>query len=151
MPRRAVRLGVLLGYFGIGAMAGAILNIKLRNLRGNEVGVQAGIFAMLIGLGLLGPTRTVPAAIAAHLPGGAGWVLTILKFNLSIQSATPRELTGWALAIYQTTAFGALAAGSAFWGTTADRIGVAHAMVPGAMFWLCGHAVGFRLLLPRAA
>ena len=160
MPMFAVRLdggpdllGALLGCFGIGAMAGAVLSVKLRNRRGNEAVVHAGILGVLGGSAVLGLTHSVPMALLAHLVAGAGWVSTLSTFNVSIQLATPRELVGRTLAIYQSVTFGALAGGSALWGILADRIGVASAMVVAAVFLLCGHAAGFRMRLPvpRAA
>ena len=155
MPMLAVRLnggpdllGVLLGCFGIGAMVGAVASVKLRNRRGNEAVVHAGVLGVLGGSAALGLTHSVPMAVLAHLVAGAGWVSTLSTFNVSIQLATPRELVGRTLAIYQSITFGALAGGSALWGILADAIGVANAMVLAAAFLLCGHAAGFRMHLP---
>lgn len=141
-------LGALLGCFGLGAMGGAVLSVRLRSARGSEVVVVAGTLAMIAACAVLGFTHFVPVAIAVHVVAGAGWVSTLSTFNVSLQLATPRPIVTRTLAIYQTTTFGGLALGSALWGVLADHFGVDLAMGGAALFLLCGGLAGMRFKLP---
>ncbi|WP_109808890.1 MFS transporter [Sphingosinithalassobacter portus] len=156
MPVVAVRLdggpdllGMLFGCFGVGAMGGAVASVMLRGRYGSEFVLRAGIGVFLAAVAAIGLTRSVPIAIVAHLLAGAGWVSTLSTFNVTLQLATPRDLVGRTIALYQTTTFGGLAIGSALWGIIADRVGVGTALTISAACLLAGVVAGLRLPLPQ--
>jgi MFS family permease len=81
--------GLLLGSFGVGALAGAFLVHPLRQRHGAAlvVTVLSGTFggAMLV-LGLM-PSRLVPVAMALAL-AGAAWLGSFSTFNIAFQMST---------------------------------------------------------------
>lgn len=145
----ALIYGALLGFFGLGAIGGALLNARVRASHANETIVRAacaGFAACCLGLGL---SRDPLLSFALLMPAGACWVLALSLFNVSIQLSTPRWVVGRALSLYQTATFGGMAAGSWCWGAVADASGLAWSLgVAGAVLLGCG-LVGLRLPLPR--
>jgi len=85
---------------------------------------------------------------AAMAVGGACWVLSLSTFNVTVQLSAPRWVVGRALALYQTAAFGGMAAGSALWGVLAERLGSGEALLIAAFIHLVGIVIGFALRLP---
>jgi MFS family permease len=145
----ALIYGALLGFFGLGAIGGAVLNERVRARYSNETIVRGAcaVFAICcLGLGL---SRDPFLSFLVLLPAGACWVLALSLFNVSIQLSTPRWVVGRALSLYQTATFGGMAAGSWCWGTIADASGLAWSLgLAGAVLLVCG-MVGLRLPLPR--
>jgi hypothetical protein len=67
--------------------------------------------------------------MGALLLAGAGWVLSLSTFNVSVQLSAPRWVVARALALYQMAAFGGLAAGSWLWGELAADLGISAALL----------------------
>jgi len=86
---------------------------------------------------------------AALLVAGACWVLAMSMFNVSVQLSTPRWVVGRALALYQTGAFGGMAAGSLIWGMVAQNWGPSTALLIASGLLLMGALVGVKLPLPE--
>jgi hypothetical protein len=82
------------------------------------------------------------------LLAGGSWVIALSLFNVSVQLSSPRWVVGRALAVYQMTTFGGMAAGSWVWGVTADAIGTEGAMIAAAAFMTLGAAAGLFLAIP---
>ena len=76
-------------------------------------------------------------ALLGYLLAGAGWVMALSTFNVSVQMSAPRWVVARAVAIYQMTAFGGMAIGAWVWGLLADAAGAPVAL---------GSAAGFLLL-----
>ena len=85
----------------------------------------------------------------AHLVAGAGWVSSLSSFNVSVQLSTPPALVGRVLSMYQATAFGGLAIGSALWGVAAGHAGIGPSLCAAALFLGGAGVVGARLGLPQ--
>ena len=158
MPMVAIRLGggadllgLLFGSFGVGGMLGAVVSHFVRGRRGAELVARLGTAAIAAASLVLGLSHSVPLALLAHLVAGAGWVAGLSTFNVSIQLAVPRHFVGRVLAIYQTTAFGGLALGSALWGIVGDGFGIGAALTAAGCFSVLGSVLGARLGLPPPA
>jgi len=82
--------------------------------------------------------------------GGAGWVLALSTFNVTVQMASPRWVVGRTLALYQMSAFGGMAAGGWLWGVVTEHGGVELALLASAGVSLGCLAIGFGLPLPTA-
>jgi MFS family permease len=140
--------GILLGAFGVGAVGGAVLAGRLRERISSEWIVRlafAGFAVCAAGLAL-SPSAWLSGAAA--LVGGASWVLALSLFNVTVQLSTPRWVVGRALALYQTAAFGGMAAGSWLWGELAEARDPAQALLAAAAATLAGGLVGLALPLP---
>ena len=137
----ALTYGILLGAFGIGAVAGALVSAPVRQKLHSEPLVRWAMAAYGIGSIIAGISPYLPLTLLALLLAGAGWVLALSTFNVSVQMSSPRWVVARALAVYQTVTFGGMAVGSWIWGNIAHQLGLGEAIV------LSGIAVLFSALL----
>jgi MFS family permease len=121
--------GLLLGAFGVGAVAGAISAARLRHALSTEAIVRSACLAFAAAAAIAGWSTWLPATMAGLLLAGAGWVLALATFNVAVQLLAPRWVVARALSLYQTAAFGGIAGGSWLWGVVADRGGIVLALL----------------------
>ncbi len=143
--------GVMLGSFGVGAVAGALANARLRERFRNEVIARGAFVGFGTGCAVLALAGNTWIAGAAVWVTGACWVLAMSMFNVTIQLSTPRWVVGRALALYQTGAFGGMSAGSVIWGMMADANGPSIALLTAAALLFGGALIGLKLPLPEFA
>ena len=124
--------GLLLGSFGIGAVAGALGSARVRVRLSTEATVRASSLAFAAGAAVVGLSTSLPLTLAALLPMGAAWVLALSSFNVTVQMATPRWVVARALSLYQMATFGGMAAGAALWGRVAEGAGLPVALLAAA-------------------
>lgn len=145
----ALTYGIMLGSFGIGAVGGALISVRLRQLLSSETMVRCAFAGFAI--------CAFNAALSHHawqtslglLVGGACWVIALSHFNVTVQMATPRWVVGRVLSVYQTATFGGIALGSWIWGVVADAHGAETALIAAAIAMLAGGAIGLVLPLPQ--
>lgn len=140
--------GALLGCFGMGAIAGALLNARLRERFANETIVRGAFLVFAAAVAGLALSRELWLSGLCLLPAGAAWVLSLSLFNVSVQLSTPRWVVGRALALYQTATFGGMALGSFLWGQVAEAGGAPHALAGSAVVLVAGALAGLRMPLP---
>ncbi|MEO9876188.1 MAG: MFS transporter [Anderseniella sp.] len=121
--------GTLLGSFGVGAVGGALSSGRLRKRYSTEWIVRAASVAVLVGTIITGASTLLLLTMPALMLAGAGWVLALSTFNVSVQMAAPRWVVARALSIYQMVTFGGMAFGSWLSGYVAS-----HYTVPVALF-----------------
>ncbi|MGF7149319.1 MFS family permease [Sphingomonas zeicaulis] len=141
--------GLLLGSFGVGAVAGALNSGRLRRLMSTERLVALASVGLAIGAAGTGVSPWLPLTMAALVLGGAGWVLALSTFNVSVQLAAPRWVVARALALYQMHAFGGMAVGSWVFGFVAEKEDVGTALLAAAGVLLLSAVLGLRLPLPQ--
>ncbi|QBX36007.1 MFS transporter [Paracoccus liaowanqingii] len=141
--------GGLLGCYGIGAIAGALLNPRLRARLDNEHVVRMAFLGFAAAALLLGLTQSVWLHALAMLPAGASWVLALSLFNVTVQLSTPRWVVARALALYQTATFGGMATGAWIWGTVAGAQGLGTALTLAGLMLVAGAAIGVWLRAPE--
>ncbi|MBD8677783.1 MFS transporter [Sphingomonas sp. CFBP 13720] len=140
--------GALLGAFGMGAVAGAVGSVRLRRRWPTERVVRVAAAALATGAAVAAISPFLPLTLIALLLAGAGWVLALSTFNVTVQMAAPRWVVARALALYQMAAFGGMTIGSWLFGSIADDHGVATALFVAAGVQLSSIVAGFRLPLP---
>lgn len=140
--------GLLLGCFGVGAVAGALISSRLAERFSSEGIVRIAFigFAICAAVTALSPTPWLAAPALAM--GGACWVLALTLFNVTVQLSTPRWVVGRALSLYQTCTFGGMAAGAWVWGLAGEEFGVSAALLGAAGVMLFGAAIGLVLSVP---
>ncbi|TNC44871.1 MFS transporter [Rubellimicrobium rubrum] len=138
--------GLLLGAFGVGAVCGALGSTRLRAWLSTEALVRGAILAFAAAAVLAGLSGSILPTVIALLLAGAGWVLALSSFNVTVQMSTPRWVVARALSLYQMAAFGGMAGGSWLWGTVAERNGLAPALFMAAGVLLACALIG--LVLP---
>ena len=140
--------GILLGAFGVGAVAGAFISARLRRRFTTEVLVRLTFCANAAGVGLMAVSSTLWLTLPALFVCGACWVLTLSTFNSTVQLSAPRWVVGRALALYQMGAFGGMAFGSWIWGRATVTYGTEQALLISCVALLVGASIGLRYRLP---
>lgn len=135
--------GILLGAFGVGAVAGAVGSARIRARLSTEALVRAACLAFALGAAAMAMLHDLVPTALALLLAGAGWVLALSSFNVAVQMSTPRWVVARALSLYQMAAFGGMAGGSWLWGHVAEGRGV-----PAALLGAAAVLVGCALLGP---
>jgi len=97
---------------------------------------------MALAAALVALSTFMVATMAALLLAGAGWVLSLSTFNVSVQLSAPRWVVARALALYQMAAFGGLAAGSWLWGELAADLTIEASLLISAGVVLIGVVIG---------
>jgi MFS family permease len=141
--------GLLLGFFGIGAVIGALLSSRARYRLSVEWLVRWSFLGFAVCSAVSGLEGMTPLVMAAQVIGGACWVLALSTFNVTVQLSAPRWVVGRALALYQVATFGGMTFGSWLWGTLAEHYGVTTALQFAALASLVGGAIGFLYALPQ--
>lgn len=142
MAAGAGTYGALLGFFGAGAIGGALASPALRRIWRIEKIVAIAFCVFAAGLASVafapGPLLAAPGLLLA----GAAWVSALSLFNVSVQLASPRWVVGRVMAIYQAATFGGMAAGSWIWGRLSMDQGVQTALLTVAGLMLGGALFG---------
>ncbi len=141
--------GLLLGAFGVGAVGGALGSGRLRNALSTEWIVRIAATALTVGTAVGGVSTLMPLTLMALFLAGAGWVLALSTFTVTVQMAAPRWVVGRAVALYQMAAFGGMALGSWVFGEVADMHGVAIALAAAAAVQALSVPLGLFLPLPQ--
>ncbi|MDO1580558.1 MFS transporter [Rhizobium oryzicola] len=140
--------GLMLGAFGVGAIGGALLNARLRELFSSEMIVRLSFTGFAVSAVVTSLSTNTWLTCAVLLIPGACWVLALSLFNTTVQLSTPRWVVGRALSFYQTAAFGGIAAGSWIWGSLAEDYGVGTSLMLASLAMVFGAAVGWKFALP---
>ncbi|MCC2664418.1 MAG: transporter [Geminicoccaceae bacterium] len=143
--------GLLLGAFGLGALAGAFVVHRLRRRYGAErvLTVLAGVFSgALLVLGLV-PSLLPPVTVALAL-AGAAWLGSFSTFNIAVQMTTAFWVQARVLALYQATIFGSMAAGSWLWGQVAGVTSLETSYLAAGSLLLLSIALHRRWRLPAS-
>ncbi len=141
--------GLLLGAFGLGAIGGALSSSRLRGRFAPEQVVRVAMAGMTAGTLIAAMSRMLPLTWAGLLLAGAGWVLALSTFNVSVQLSTPRWVVARALALYQVAAFGGMAIGSWLFGLVSEIDGVSTGLIAAAVTQSGALILGFVKPLPN--
>jgi len=144
----ALVFGLLLGAFGIGAVAGAFASPRLRAALTNEMLVRWSFVGFALCAVVTAMSTAAWLTALALVVGGAAWVMALALFNTSVQISTPRWVVGRAMSLYQMAIFGGMALGSWVWGAIAERTSLPTALAIAAAAMLIGAAIGLRVPLP---
>ncbi len=124
--------GLLLGAFGLGAVGGAFSTRRLRARFSTESIVRIASTALVVAALTTSLSRSLALTMPALMIGGAGWVLALSTFNVTVQLSTPRWVVGRAIAIYQMATFGGMTLGAGIFGWLAEMSGIETALLSAA-------------------
>ena len=141
--------GFMLGFFGLGAVGGALNNARIRARFDNETIVRCTFVGTAFGTLLLATGDGFYFAAGALMLCGACWVTTNALLNVSLQLSTPRWVVGRALSFYMMSSAGGMAAGSWLWGFVAEAHDLQTALISSAATLLIGAIIGYKLPLPE--
>src|SRR6267142_2242193 len=141
--------GLVLGCFGLGAVAGALLLPRLRQALSFDRLAQAA--SLLFGLILGGLAFAESYALVCLLMtlGGAAWIALLTTFHTSAQASLAPWVRGRGLAVYLLVFFGGMAGGSALWGAVATHLGLRAALVLAGAMTILGVPATVRFRLRR--
>lgn len=142
--------GLLLGAFGVGAVAGAVSSAWLRRHVANETIVRGACLAFAVSAALATTFPSVAATMLVLMLGGAAWVLALSTFNMTVQLSVPRWVMARSLSLYQMSAFGGMAGGSWLWGEVSASHDIHTALLCAAGVLAGCAALGLRWPLAQA-
>jgi len=141
--------GLLLGAFGVGAIAGAMASTRVRDLLSTEGLVRCACIVFAMAAAIAATSTLLLLTMAALMLGGAAWVLALSTFNVTVQLSTPRWVVARALSLYQMAAFGGIALGSWLWGFVAEHGDVRTALHAAALVMVACALLGLWTPLAR--
>lgn len=143
--------GLLLGVYGAGAVAGALIIPQARERLGPEQAVS--VFAVISGLMVvvIGLSHSTIVTAAAMTIAGAAWMLLAATLNLGVQLSAPRWVTARALSWFMSALTGGMAAGSWIWGRAAGDYGVGDAMLISGGALILSPLLGRLLPMPSSS
>lgn len=139
-PFGSIGYGAMLGFFGAGALGGAIALPALRRIV--SVNTLVALATVLYGLATFAAGRAHFFVLlsAVLLAAGFAWIAIVASLNVSAQTMSPAWLRARSLSIYLLVLQGGMAAGSAAWGAVGERWGIPAAMLVSAIGLLLGLA-----------
>lgn len=143
--------GFLLGFFGVGAVLGAVVLQRVRSKLTTETVLSAAtvIFgAILVSTATL---HNIVILCALMLFGGAAWTVFMSLFNTMIQSLAPDWIRARVMAAYLFVFQGSVAIGSTLWGFAADHTSVRASLLISAVGIGASALLQFPLRLPSTA
>jgi MFS family permease len=141
-------LGILMGFSGAGALAGALTLAAKSGLKGlgKWVGVSSAMFGVAIAL--FAYSRIFWLSAVLLIPVGAFMMVQMASTNTLIQSMVPDRLRGRVMSVYSMMMMGMAPLGALFAGAASDRIGASLTVAVGGLISICG-SIWFGLHLPE--
>ena len=121
--------GLLLGAFGVGAVAGAFWSHRLRIAYSNELIVRLALLSSAAGIAIAALSTWLALTMAAMILCGLGWVLVVSLLNATVQMSAPRWVVARALSLYQMATFSGMAGGAWLWGYVTEQSGLSTALL----------------------
>ena len=124
LSKSPIEYGFLLGFFGLGAVLGAMVLQRTRSRLSTETLLAlatATFAAIILGLALL---RSPEILCLLMLIGGVSWTAIMSLFNIMAQELAPDWVRARVLAVYLFVFQGSVGAGSTLWGYVALRTNV---------------------------
>src|SRR3989442_11740045 len=112
-----VDYGLVLTFFGTGAVLGAVVLPRLRHALSTDGLVNAASLLFGIVLALLAFVPNIALLCVGTGLAGIAWILLLTSFHTSAQAALAPWVRGRGLAVYLLVLYGGMAGGSALWGT----------------------------------
>lgn len=144
----ALLFGVLMAFYGIGAIGGAVIGGIVREKWHMEKVTGLATICMILGLFLLGLSHHYLVAVFGVALSGMGWVLLHSSLNTTVQLASPKWVTARALSLYTTATFAAMVVGSWFFGLVAQKASVYTAFLLAGSFLLLAGIILIKAKLP---
>ncbi len=130
--------GLLLGFFGLGALLGATLIPFFRHRLSADVlvTISTAVFAFTTFAG--GRWQSFPWLSLTMLIAGLAWIQILASLNVSAQTMCPGHMRARAISMYLLVLQGGLAGGAALWGEVAELVGLSRSLSYAAMGLLIG-------------
>ena len=144
----AVRLGILMGATGVGALLGALTLAVRSGTKGLGNWITACCAGFGVSLMLFAASKLFWLSVVLLLPVGYFIMLQMASSNTLIQVMVPDELRGRAMAVYSMMFMGMAPLGALLGGALSDRLGAPITVAMGGLAAVAG-AWWFRMQLPK--
>jgi MFS family permease len=144
----AVRLGILMGATGVGALLGALTLAMRSGVKGLGRWVTVCCAGFGLSLMLFASSRYFWVSVALLLPVGYFIMLQMACSNTLIQVMVPDTLRGRVMAVYSMMFMGMAPLGALLGGALADRLGASLTVAIGGLAAIAG-AWWFGVQLPK--
>jgi predicted MFS family arabinose efflux permease len=121
LKRGPIAYGLLLGFFGAGAVLGAVALPRAKAKLSMEAIVSIATAAFAAVLLSTAALRSVFILCILMLLGGAAWTVFMSLFNTIIQNLAPDWVRARVLAVYILVFQGSVVLGSTLWGLAAEH------------------------------
>jgi len=130
--------GLLLGFFGAGALLGATLIPYFRRRMSADmlVTISTAVFAFCTCSG--GRWQNFPTLSLTMFVAGVAWIQILATLNVSAQTMCPAHMRARAISMYLLVLQGGLAGGAALWGAVAERLGMERSLSYAALGLVAG-------------
>lgn len=139
--------GILLGAFGMGAIAGAFFSARLRAALSLEILVRVGFIIFAFATIALGLSGNIILSAASTAIAGASWLITLSAMQANVQVSSPRWVVSRCHALFHTACFAGNALGSIVWGMWAANYDLPSAMIASAGALILGTIIGLKFTL----
>jgi len=136
----ATGYGLLLGSFGLGALAGAAMLPRMRSYFSVDSVVAAAIVIFALMTFAAGGAYQFRWLTLILFVSGMAWIGILACLNVAAQTMSPPWMRARALSMYLLVLQGGMALGSAAWGALATKLGVPTTMLASAAVLLAGLA-----------
>ncbi len=137
-PHGPTGYGLLLGSFGLGALAGASALPRLRNRLSVDAVVAAAIVIFAVMTFAAGRVQTFSWLCLVLFTSGTAWIGILACLNVAAQTMSPPWLRARALSLYLLVLQGGMAIGSAAWGELATKVGIPWTLLCSALALIAG-------------
>jgi MFS family permease len=144
----AVRLGILMGAAGVGALLGALTLAMRSGVKGLGRWVTVCCAGFGASLMLFAASKSFWLSVVLLLPVGYFIMLQMAASNTLIQAMVPDELRGRVMAVYSMMFMGMAPIGALLGGALSDRLGAPVTVAIGGLAAVAG-AWWFGLQLPK--
>jgi MFS family permease len=128
-----ITYGFLLGFFGLGAVLGAIVLQRTRSRISSETLLSAATTSFAVVTLSVALLRSPVILCTMMLVGGASWTAVMSLFNIMVQELAPDWVRARVLAVYLFVFQGSVAVGSTLWGYVALHTNVHKTLVLAAI------------------
>lgn len=136
--------GMLLGFFGAGAVSGAAVLPRLRQKVSLNFLVTTATLLFAAIAFALAVLRYLSLVCGVMFFSGAAWLTLLSSLNVAVQTSVPSWIRARALSAYLLVFFGGMAGGSPFWGALATHMGIPTALRWSAVGLVVGTLATFR-------
>jgi len=123
-PHGATGFGLLLGAFGLGALAGAAVLPRLRSRLAVDGVVSVAIVVFAAMTFAAGRVQAFGWLELVLFTSGMAWIGIQACLNVAAQTMSPSFMRARTLSLYVLVLQGGVAIGSALWGALASRVGI---------------------------
>jgi len=130
--------GMLLGFFGVGGLAGAAILPKVQHKTSMNFLVAISTILFSLTIFALAVLKDFKLLSIAMFIGGISWLAILSIFNTSVQSIIPTWVRGRVISVFILAFFGGMAGGSALWGAIATKTSVSATLIGTSLCTVAG-------------